>query len=52
MVDPSSPQWLGINLPTDMILEGYLVLEDFIPVKDYIEVYYNGYTLEPRYECE
>ncbi len=52
MVDPSSPQWIGISLPTDMILEGYLVLEDFIPVKEYIESYYDASTLEPRYECD
>jgi hypothetical protein len=52
MVDPASPQWVGISLPTDMILEGYLVLEDFIPVKEYIESYYDGQTFEPRYECD
>jgi hypothetical protein len=51
MVEPS-PQWIGIDLPTDMILEGYLVLEDFIPVKEYIESYYHGSTLESRYECD
>ena len=52
MVDPSSSQWIGISLPTDMILEGYLVLEDFIPVKDYVESYYDPSTFDPRYECD
>jgi hypothetical protein len=52
MVDPTSPHWIGISLPTDMILEGYLVLEDFIPVKEYLEAYYDQSTLEPRYACD
>ena len=51
MVNPSSPHWIGISLPTDMILEGYLVLEDFIPVKDYVESYYDA-SFDPRYECD
>jgi hypothetical protein len=52
MVDTSAPQWKGINLPADMIFEGYLVLEDFIPVKEYIESYHDGQTFEPRLECD
>lgn len=51
MVDPSSPNWIGINLPTDMILEGYLVLEDFIPVKEYIEAHYYP-SLDARDACD
>jgi hypothetical protein len=35
-----------------MVLEGYLVLEDFIPVKEYIEAYYDASTLNPRYACD
>jgi hypothetical protein len=52
MIDPSSPRWSRISLPTDMVLEGYLVLEDFIPVKEYIEAYYDASTLNPRYACD
>lgn len=48
MVDPASPNWIGINLPTDMVLEGYLVFEDFLPVKDYFEALYELETLEPK----
>jgi hypothetical protein len=49
MVDTASPLWSGISLPTNMILEGYLVLEDFIQVKDYIEAHYQTFSLAPRY---
>lgn len=52
MVDPASPHWIGIKLPTDMVLEGYLVLEDFIPVKEYLEAYYDPSSLDPRYVCD
>jgi hypothetical protein len=48
MVDPASPNWIGINLPTDMVLEGYLVFEDFLPVKKYFETLYEPETLEPK----
>ena len=52
MVDTSSPNYIGINLPADMILDGYLILEDFIPFKEHIESHYHTSTLEPRYECD
>jgi hypothetical protein len=48
MVDPASPNWIGIDLPTEMVLEGYLVFEDFIPVKKYFEALYEPETLEPK----
>lgn len=48
MVDPASPNWIGINLPTDMVLEGFLVFEDFLPVKQYFETLYELDTLEPK----
>ena len=48
MVDPSSPPWIGISLPTDMVLAGYLVLEDFIKVKEYVEANYDPATFDPR----
>lgn len=51
MVDPASPGWIGISLPSEMILGGFLVLEDFIPVKQYIESYYKP-ALEPKYTCD
>jgi hypothetical protein len=48
MVDPGSPNWIGINLPTDMVLAGYLVFEDFLPIKEYVESIYDADSLEPR----
>jgi hypothetical protein len=48
MVDPASPHWIGIDLPADMILSGCLVLEDFIPVKEHIERFYDPTSLQPR----
>jgi hypothetical protein len=48
MLDPASPHWIGINLPTDMVLEGYLVFEDFLPVKEYLEAHYEPETLQTR----
>lgn len=48
MVDPASASWIGIKLPTDMVLEGYLVFEDFLPIKRYFEEFYDSDTLEPR----
>jgi hypothetical protein len=47
MVDPSSPSWIGISLPTEMVLEGYLVFEDFLPVKEYFESNYDPSSLDP-----
>jgi hypothetical protein len=48
MVDPASPNWIGIDLPTNMVLEGYLIFEDFLPVKKYFEELYEPKTLEPK----
>jgi len=48
MVDPSSPTWIGISLPTEMVLEGYMVFEDFLPVKEYFESHYDPENLDPR----
>ena len=31
MVDPSSPQWIGISVPTDIIIEGYPLLRRLHP---------------------
>jgi hypothetical protein len=47
MVDPASPTWIGISLPTEMVLEGYLVFEDFLPVKEYFESHYDPDSLDP-----
>lgn len=52
MVDTLSGNWKGINLPGSMVLEGYMVLEHFIAVKDYIESFYDRVTLDPTYPCD
>jgi hypothetical protein len=48
LVDPASPNWQGINLPGSMILEGYIIFEDFEPVKNYFDTLYDVDSLEPR----
>jgi hypothetical protein len=48
LVDPASPNWRGINLPGSMILEGYMIFEDFEPVKNYFDTLYDVDSLEPR----
>jgi len=52
MVDTLSRSYRGISLPGSMVLEGYMVLEDFIPVKRYVESVYDAATLEPKHACE
>jgi hypothetical protein len=37
MLNPGSRNYIGINLPGSMILEGYLVFEDLIPIREYFE---------------
>jgi hypothetical protein len=36
-VNPASPNWIGIDLPGSMILNGFMVLEDFLDVKKLLE---------------
>jgi hypothetical protein len=52
MVNPSSPNWRGLNLPTDMVLEGYFIFEDLIPIREYFEQRYNDGSFEPRQDCD
>lgn len=52
MVDPASPTWIGISLPTEMVLEGYIVFEDFLPVKEYFESHYDSESLDPRTDTD
>jgi hypothetical protein len=48
LVDTASPAWIGISLPTEMVLEGYMILEDFLPVRKYFEELHDPGTLKPR----
>lgn len=48
LVDTTSPGWVGISLPTEMILEGHMILEDFLPVREYLEEFYDSGTLQPK----
>ena len=41
MLNPASANYIGINLPGSMILEGYLVFEDLIPIREYFENHYS-----------
>ena len=52
MVDTTSPEWQGISLPATMVLEGYLVFEDFEPVRSYFTSIYDPESLEPRHSCD
>jgi hypothetical protein len=40
MLNPASLSYIGIDLPGSMILEGYLVFEDLIPIREYFEKKY------------
>ncbi len=51
MVNPASPNWIGIDLPTTMFLEGYMIFEDLIPIRKYFEESYVDGSFEPH-ECE
>jgi hypothetical protein len=49
MVDTTSSGWTGsTTLPGSMCLKGYLVFEDFVPIKQYLEELYDRDNLEPR----
>lgn len=48
MLDPSSEKYIGINLPGSMILEGYVVFEDLIPIREYFEKKYIDGTFAPK----
>ena len=52
MVDPVSTIWRGSNLPATMVIEGYLVFEDFLPVKEYFEAQYDPDSLDPRFPTD
>jgi len=51
MVNPSSPNWIGLDLPTNMLLEGYMIFEDFIPIRQYFEKIYIDGSFEPKQHC-
>lgn len=51
MVNPASPYWIGIELPGSMLLEGYMIFEDLIPIRKYFEESYIDGSFEPH-ECE
>jgi hypothetical protein len=38
-VNPASPSWIGIDLPGSMVLGGFMILEDFLEVKQFFERY-------------
>jgi hypothetical protein len=52
MVDTTSPDWQGISLPADMVLERYLIFEDFEPVRSYLAGLYDPESLKPRHSSE
>lgn len=37
LVNPASPNWIGIDLPGSMVLDSFMILEDFLDVKRFIE---------------
>jgi hypothetical protein len=41
MLNPAAQNYIGINLPGSMILEGYLVFEDLIPIREYYDTHYS-----------
>jgi hypothetical protein len=47
MIDTTSSAWRGNSLPGAMIEQGYMVFEDFEPIKKYFYNIYNPGSLEP-----
>ena len=47
-LSPGSQSYSHLNLPTNMILTGYLVLEDIVEVRKWIESKYDDGSLEPK----
>ena len=37
LIDTSSPTYIGIDLPGSMLMEGYMVLEDFLELEKLVE---------------
>ena len=48
-LSPGSQSYSHLNLPTNMILTGYLVLEDIVDVRKWIESKYDDGSLEPKH---
>lgn len=37
LVNPASPKWIGIDLPGSMVIGGFMILEDFLDLKRFLE---------------
>jgi uncharacterized protein YceK len=49
MLNPASPYYIGIDLPGSMIIDGYLVFEDFITLRRYFENEYDDGSFNPKH---
>lgn len=47
-LSPGSTSYAHLNLPTDMILNGYLVLEDLVAIRQWFQEKYVDGSFEPR----
>jgi hypothetical protein len=52
MLDPASSNYIRIGLPGSMIMEGYLVFEQLIPIREYFEQKYRDSSFEPAEPSE
>lgn len=51
-VDPSSPSYTGhTNLPGSMLIEGYIIFEDLIPIRKYFESKYCDSSFSSKEDC-
>lgn len=48
MLNPACANYIGINLPGSMILEGYLVFEDLITIREHFSQKFEDGSFEPR----
>lgn len=48
MVDPASFRYKGASMPSSMIVEGFIVFEDLIPIREHFESFYDDGTFEAK----
>jgi hypothetical protein len=52
MLNTASPNYSAKELPGSMIMEGYLIFEQLIPIREYLEQKYRDSSFEPAEPCE
>jgi len=52
MLNPASPIYIGIDLPGSMVMEGYVVFENLVPIREYFEKRYTDSSFDPTEASE